>query len=121
MKKPKKTDTELRRERMRARLETLLGVWIPAATDAENLSDKAVLVTLKIMERQAELDRLDAGPEEKPAASRFADPLELARRVAVVSPVLTARLRGEKVTMPQLTPDACEESRHGSEEEVWSD
>ncbi|MEI6351325.1 MAG: hypothetical protein WCP06_09480 [Verrucomicrobiota bacterium] len=52
METPKKSDTELRRETMRARLETLLATWMSAATDTENPSDKAVLVTLKIMERQ---------------------------------------------------------------------
>jgi len=85
------------REVQRARLEEMLSVWLPlAAKPSEPQAEKAVGLVLKIMERQTGLDGLDlkgCKSGEESDGPRFADPVELAERVAAVSPVLIARLR----------------------------
>ena len=55
---------------------------------------KAGGFVLKVLERLARLDGLDSSEKHDPGASEMADPVELARRVQVVSPVLAARLEG---------------------------
>lgn len=88
------------RRLQRSRLETLLAAWLPVASDpAEAQAEKAVGLALKIMERQAALDGLDlkgGKPGEELEAVHFADPQELAERIKTVSPILMARLRGDK-------------------------
>jgi len=88
----------------------LLESWLPIATfqalanaeekagdpNREKALDsglKAGAFILKILERLARLDGLDAADREETPTNDFTDPLELARRVQVVSPVLMARLR----------------------------
>lgn len=56
---------------------------------------KAGAFVLKVLERMARLDGLDAVERREVTVSEMADPVELARRVQVVSPVLAARLREE--------------------------
>ena len=55
---------------------------------------KAGAFVLKVLERLARLDGLDAVEKREVTVAEMADPVELARRVQVVSPVLTARLGG---------------------------
>jgi len=50
-----------------------------------------------VLERLARIDGLDAAEKGELTVREIADPMELARRVRAVSPVLTARLRLEGV------------------------
>ena len=54
---------------------------------------KAGAFVLKVLERLARLDGLDSGERTEDAESDMVDPVELARRVQIVSPVLAARLQ----------------------------
>jgi len=88
----------------------LLERWVPLATAAElalrkegrsgpvideepfEAGLKAGAFVLKVLERLARLDGLDAAEKREAALVEPADPLELARRVRAVSPVLAAKL-----------------------------
>jgi len=93
----------------RARLEEMLLVWLPLASDpAESQAEKAVGLALKIMERQAMLDGFDlkcSKSGEEADGPRFADPVELAKRVKAVSPVLMAACGGRLAS--DKWPCAC--------------
>jgi|GEM_PF-2155855 len=98
------------RTRQRAICAALLEKWVPLATaealavqgesrgkpvleeEAFETGLKAGAFVLKVLERLARLDGLDAAERKEVTVSEFADPLELARRIRVVSPVLLARL-----------------------------
>jgi len=121
MKKRKTSQTaelealEERRKRQRAVCYALLERWVPVATsaalalrsegrtgpviDEEPLEAglKAGAYVLKVLERLARIDGLDAAEKGELTVREIADPMELARRVRAVSPVLTARLRLEGV------------------------
>lgn len=86
----------------------LLERWVPVATaeavalgkegtvlDEEALEAgfKAGAFVLKVLERLARLDGLDAAEKKELTVAQVADPAELARRVEAVSPALMARLR----------------------------
>ena len=104
---------EERRERQRAVCHALLERWVPVAAsaalalrtegrtgpviDEEPLEAglKAGAFVLKVLERLARLDGLDAAEKREVTVTEMADPVELARRVRAVSPVLMARLRLE--------------------------
>lgn len=106
---------EERRERQRAVCHQLLERWVPLAAsavlalckegrtgpviDEEPLEAglKAGAFVLKVLERLARLDGLDAAEKRELSVTKMADPVELARRVRAVSPVLMARLRLEGV------------------------
>ena len=109
--KKKPQAQEQRRERQRDACVQLLESWLPIATlqalansDVKSTEPnrekalesglKAGAFVLKLLERLARLDGLDAADKGDAPANELADPLELARRVQVVSPVLMARLRG---------------------------
>ncbi len=103
---------ESRRERQRRVCADLLKRWVPLATaeelalrkenrgkpviDEEPLEAglKAGAFVLKVLERLAKLDGLDAAEKREVTLTETADPLELARRVQAVSPVLAGRLSG---------------------------
>ena len=105
--------TEKRREQQRAVCLQLLERWVPIAAspalalrkegrtgpmiDEEPLEAglKAGAYVLKVLERLAHLDGLDAAEKRELTVKKMADPVELARRVRVVSPILMARLRLE--------------------------
>jgi len=98
------------RARQRVICAALLDKWVPLATaealavqgesrgkpviDEEAFESglKAGAFVIKVLERLARLDGLDAAEKKEVTVSEFADPLELARRIRVVSPVLLARL-----------------------------
>jgi len=64
---------------------------------------KAGALVLKLLERLARLDGLDAAEKRELTVTETADPVELARRVRTVSPVLMARLRlGDLTKNPPL-------------------
>ena len=102
---------EERRERQRAVCIALLERWVPVAAsaalalrtegragpviDEEPLEAglKAGAFVLKVLERLARLDGLDAAEKRELSVTEMADPVELARRVRAVSPVLMARLK----------------------------
>ena len=104
---------EERRERQRVVCYKLLERWAPLAAsatralrsegragpviDEEPLEAglKAGAFVLKVLERLARIDGLDAAEKRELTVTKMADPVELARRVRAVSPVLTARLRLE--------------------------
>ena len=105
---------EERRERQRSVCHQLLERWVPVAAsaalalrteggragpvlDEEPLEAglKAGAFVLKVLERLARLDGLDAAEKRELTVTEMADPVELARRVRAVSPVLMARLRLE--------------------------
>lgn len=112
---------EERRERQRAVCYQLLERWVPLAAsatlalrtegrtgpviDAEPLEAglKAGAFVLKVLERLARLDGLDAAEKRELTVMKMADPVELARRVRAVSPVLTARLRLEDALPGKLS------------------
>ena len=94
------------RTRQRAVCGQLLERWVPLAT-AETLALrsegragpvideepfeaglKAGAFVLKVLERLARLDGLDAVETKEPSVKRFADPVELAERIKSVSPLL---------------------------------
>jgi len=101
------------RERQRAACLKLLDRWLPIAAtetlairkegragpviDEEPLEAalKAGAFILKLLERLSRLDGLDAPEKQDSALSKMADPVELARRVRIVSPILIARLHPE--------------------------
>jgi len=56
---------------------------------------KAGAFILKLLERLSRLDGLDASEKQDITLSKMADPVELARRVRIVSPILMARLQSE--------------------------
>jgi len=111
-KKPVRKETmEERRERHRRVCIGLLERFVPLATarnlalrkegrtgpviDEEPLESgfKAGAFVLKVLERLARLDGLDAAEKRELTVAELADPVELAKRVEAVSPVLLARLR----------------------------
>ena len=111
-KSPPASETlEERRERQRAVCYALLERWVPVAAsaaltlrsegrtgpvlDEEPLEAglKAGAYVLKVLERLARLDGLDAAEKRELTVTEMADPVELARRVRAVSPVLVARLQ----------------------------
>lgn len=101
---------EGRRERQRAICGELLERWVPLATaealcieketrgksviedDAFDAGLKAGAFVLKVLERLARLDGLDAAEKREVTLSETADPLELAKRIEQVSPILARRL-----------------------------
>lgn len=102
---------EERRERHRRVCIALLERFVPVATaealalrkegrsgpviDEEPLEAgfKAGAFVLKVLERLARLDGLDAAEMRELTVAELADPVELAKRVKAVSPVLMGRLR----------------------------
>jgi len=112
---------EERRERQRAVCYQLLERWVPLAAsatlalckegrtgpviDEEPLEAglKAGAFVLKVLERLARLDGLDAAEKRELTVLKMADPVELARRVQAVSPVLMARLRLEDAPNSQAS------------------
>jgi len=96
--------------RQRVVCEQLLERWVPLATAEElalrkegrsgpvidtepfDAGLKAGAFVLKVLERLARLDALDTPERKEVKTTKLADPLELARRVEVVSPMLVARL-----------------------------
>ncbi|MEI6562655.1 MAG: hypothetical protein WCO68_11355 [Verrucomicrobiota bacterium] len=120
----KKADAlEARRERQRAVCHVLLECWIPVATsdrlalrsegrtgpviDEEALEAglKAGAYVLKVLERLARLDGLDAAEKRELTAGNAVDPVELARRVRAVSPMLMARLQLASPPVEEMAPD----------------
>ncbi|MCX6966949.1 MAG: hypothetical protein NTZ46_04065 [Verrucomicrobia bacterium] len=114
---------EERRERQRAVCLALLERWVPVAAsaalalrtegksgpviDEEPLEAglKAGGFVLKVLERLARIDGLDAAEKRELTVTETADPAELARRVRVVSPVLMARLRLEGPLIKELSDE----------------
>jgi len=102
---------EEHRERQRQVCLALLERFVPVATaetlalrkegrsgpviDEEPLEAgfKAGAFVLKVLERLARLDGLDAAEKRELTVAELADPVELAKRVKAVSPVLMERLR----------------------------
>jgi len=109
--KKRKESLEARRERHRDACIRLLERWLPIATaealalqkegrsgpvideDPLEAGLKAGAFVLKVLERLARLDGLDAAEKRELTVTDLADPVELANRVRTVSPVLAARLR----------------------------
>ncbi len=109
--KPAKPDAqEERRQRQREVCWRALDRWEPIASPelavlkegragpvieeaALESGLKAAGIVLKLLERLAKLDGLDAAEKREVTVRRTADPLELTRRVQAVSPILMARLR----------------------------
>jgi len=107
----RKETLEERRERHRQVCIALLERFVPVATaealalrkegrsgpviDEEPLEAgfKAGAFILKVLERLARLDGLDAAEKRELTVAELADPVELAKRVKAVSPVLAERLR----------------------------
>lgn len=99
------------RARQREVCHELLGRWVPLATSEalaieKEVRGKAVLdeepvetglkagaFVLKVLERLARLDGLDAAEKREVTLTEVADPLELARRVEAISPLLAERLK----------------------------
>lgn len=117
------------RDRQRAVCYEMLERWVPVAAsaalavrsegrngpviDEEPLEAglKAGSLVLKVLERLARLDGLDVVEKREPTLPEVADPVELARRVRVVSPLLVARLRlGSEPPPPALPPLEAQES-----------
>lgn len=110
------------RERQRDACLKLLDRWLPIAAtetlairkegraglviDEEPLEAalKAGAFILKLLERLSRLDGLDAPEKQDITLSKMADPVELARRVRIVSPILMARLRPES-SLPVALPE----------------
>ena len=102
------------RARQREVCLSLLERWVPLAVAADLLLQKegksgpvideepfeaglkAGAFVIKVLERLARLDGLDAVEKREVTVGEMADPVELARRVQVVSPVLAARLRDQQ-------------------------
>ena len=108
MKKAKKGEMD-GRERQRAVCYQLLERWVPAAA-SEPVEEglKAATLVLKILERLARLDGLDAAEKRELTVTELADPVELARRVRVVSPLLMARIQALEASSgkpPQTPPN----------------
>lgn len=135
--RPPQTQEE-RRERQRLVCAELLKKWVPLATsealalarevrgkpvieeEALETGLKAGAFVLKVLERLARLDGIDAAEKREMVVSEFADPLELARRVRAISPLLTARLalaRGGGGGMPS-PPGSPESSGSGDSREL---
>jgi len=111
MAKASPAKTEARRKHQRAVCLQLLERWVPIATspnlalckegktgpviDEEPFEAglKAGAYVIKVLERLAQLDGLDAAEKRELTVTKTADPLELARRVQAVSPILMARLQ----------------------------
>lgn len=101
------------RGRQREVCALLLERWVPLATAAElalrkegrsgpvideepfEAGLKAGAFVLKVLERLARLDGLDAAEKREVMLTELADPLELARRVKAVSPILAGRGLGQ--------------------------
>jgi len=115
---------EAGRERQRAVCYALLERWMPVAAsatlsvrsegrtgpvvDEEPLEAglKAGAYVLKVLERLARLDGLDAAEKRELTVKKSVDPLELARRVRAVSPVLMARLQlAASPPVEEMAPD----------------
>ncbi|XHR26958.1 MAG: hypothetical protein ACFUZC_13510 [Chthoniobacteraceae bacterium] len=73
---------------------------------------KAAATVLKLLERLAKLDGLDAAEKRELTVTETADPEELARRVRTVSPLLIARLRLEPPGQPPHPPELEEPGGH---------
>jgi hypothetical protein len=87
-----------RRALMRGHLDALLAAWMPVATDpAAADALKALPLAVRVVELAADLDGLHAAKAapraEGAEEAKWADPHDLAERVAAVSPVITARLQ----------------------------
>ena len=119
---------EQRRQRQREICAQLLERWVPIAAvglalrhegrggpviDEEPLEAglKAGAYVLKLLERLAKLDGLDAAEKRELTVTKLADPVELARRIRSVSPVLMERL---KLSHPPLLEAATGELPPGS-------
>lgn len=105
---------EARREHQRVVCGELLERWVPLATSEalsiekesrgksvieDNAFDaglKAGAFVLKVLERLARLDGLDAAEKREVTLTETADPLELAKRIEQVSPILARRLEEGK-------------------------
>lgn len=102
---------EERRALQRQVCHDLLERWVPLATSeafaiAKETRGKTVIedepvdtglkagaFVLKVLERIARLDGLDAAEKRELTVTETADPVELARRVEAVSPILAQRLQ----------------------------
>ena len=116
------------RERQRAVCHRLLERWVPvAASEALALQKegragpvieeepleaglKAGAFVLKVLERLARIDGLDAVEKRELTVTEMADPVELAKRVRAVSPVLMARLRLEGALAKTPAASGAEEA-----------
>lgn len=125
-KTPSPDAMEERRDQQREVCWKLLNRWVPVAAteklavqkegrtglliDEEPLEAglKAAATVLKLLERLAKLDGLDAAEKRELTVTEPADPEELARRVQAVSPLLIARLRLE-APLPALPPPVAEQ------------
>lgn len=111
------------RERQRSVCAQLLERWVPVAASSElalreegrsgpvideeplEAGLKAGAFVLKLLERLARLDGLDAVEKREVTATEPADPMELAQRVRIVSPILMARLASDALpSAPRLPP-----------------
>lgn len=122
---------EERRERQRQVCSQLLERWVPVAASADlavreegrsgpvideeplEAGLKAAALVLKLLERLARLDGLDAAEKRELTVTEWADPAELARRVRVVSPLLMARLQPEGPKPPPALPPPGDADRPG--------
>jgi len=111
--KARSETAEESRARQRKVCMALLARWLPVATseqlairkenrgkpviDEEPLEAalKAGAFILKVLERLARLDGLDAAEKREVTLTEPADPMELARRVRLVAPLLAGRLAGK--------------------------
>ncbi len=109
---------EERREQQRQVCAQLLKKWVPlAASEALELADvdrkgapiegdafeaglKAGAFVVKLLERLARLDGLDAAEKKELTVGRSVDPVELARRVRVASPLLVERMEAARKAAP---------------------
>jgi hypothetical protein len=116
--KKSRNPTDERREQQRTVCFKLLERWVPVAASADlavreqgrsgpiideeplEAGLKAAGLVLKLLERLARLDGLDAAEKRELTLTEMADPVELARRVHTVSPLLIARLRLEPPGKP---------------------
>ena len=115
---PHPEGAEARREQQRLVCGELLERWVPLATsealsieketrgkaviedDAFDAGLKAGAFVLKVLERLARLDGLDAAEKREVTLTETADPLELAKRIEQVSPILARRLEEGKSRGP---------------------
>ncbi len=109
---------ESRRAQQRQVCARLLEKWVPLAAsetlaleehdrkgvpiegDAFEAGLKAGAFVVKILERLAKLDGLDAAEKKELTVGRQVDPAELARRVRVVSPLLLERMEAARKAAP---------------------
>lgn len=103
----------------------LLKKWVPLATaeelalarelrgkpvveeEAFETGLKAGVFVIRVLERLARLDGLDAAERKEVEVSGLADPLELVQRVRTVSPLLAARLAGLGESRATRAAAAC--------------